>query len=72
MTPTNLRRLDRLTDRLRPPGCYSEGAVCEQAAVVGDGSLDPPTPDLPERCPACGRRRTYQVVELLGVDVARL
>ncbi len=72
MTGSSLRRLDRLAERFRPTACYSPGPVCEQAVVVGDGSLDPPTPDLPGRCPACGRRRTYQVVELLGVDAAKL
>ncbi len=66
------RRLRVVADRLRPTACHATGPTCEQAVVVGDGSLDPPTPDLPPTCPDCLRPWQYLIVELPGVDVADL
>ena len=70
MSGSNLRRLDRLADRLRPAACYSPGAVCERAVVVG--AETPGDPTLPKRCPSCGRPRTYTVVRIVGVDARML
>ncbi len=64
-------RLDRLTHRIRPAGCWSVGSRCETFVLVGDGSDDPPEPDLPDTCSKCGRPAEHHVVLLVGVDVDR-
>lgn len=66
------RRIARLTHRVRPVGCFSSGSHCTTFLLVGDGSDDPPTPELPARCPACGRPHLHHIVRLIGVDVARI
>ncbi len=66
---TTKARLKLIEGRLRPGGCYSGGGVCERVTVVGDET--PNDPDLPKRCPNCGRPRTYQIVRIGGID-ARL
>ncbi|MDP9364228.1 MAG: hypothetical protein M3Q10_08385 [Chloroflexota bacterium] len=67
---TNPRRLDRLAERFRPTACYSTGPVCGAAVVVGDET--PGEPDLPARCPTCGRPRRYEIVRIAGIDARRL
>ncbi len=64
------RRLRVVADRLRPTTCYATGAYCETAVVCGDET--PGDPDLPARCPTCGRPRRYQIVRLVGVDASKL
>ncbi|MDP9365923.1 MAG: hypothetical protein M3Q10_17175 [Chloroflexota bacterium] len=70
MPTSPIARLDRLAGRFRPTACYSPGLACEAEVVVGDET--PGEPDLPTRCPSCGRCRTYTVVRLVGVDARRL
>jgi hypothetical protein len=65
-------RLDRVGDRLRPASCWSRGPRCWQTVLVGDGSDDPPVPELPAVCPDCSRPMRWQFVILAGTDVARL
>ena len=62
-------RLDRVAQRLRPPACRGDGTVCEQTRLVGDGSDEPPVPELPAVCAACGRPIRWQLVVVAGVDV---
>lgn len=64
-----LLRLDRVRERLRPVTCYSQGSLCDQVRLVGDGSLDPPMPDLPAICRHCGRPTRWETIVLIGVDV---
>ena len=64
------RRLRLVADRLRPPDCHSPGATCERAAVIGDET--PGEPELPKRCPRCGRPQRYTVVRIVGVDARAL
>lgn len=61
-------RLDRLVLLTRPKGCHVVGRECWRNEVYGDGTDDPPLPLLPERCPACGLPRSYQLVCVAGVD----
>lgn len=66
------RRLDRLATLTRPMGCNVAGGACWKNEAYGDGSDDPPEPDLPGRCPACGLPRSYRLIRVLGVDVGRI
>lgn len=66
------RRLDRLVLAAKPGRCQWHAGRCVQHAVVGGGSSDPPEPDLPEVCAACGRSIAWRVVRLVGIDVDRL
>lgn len=72
MPTSPIARLDRLADRFRPAACLWIGGRCYRTEVVGDGTLDPPKPDLPPVCALCGRARDYRIVKLLGVDVSRI
>ena len=72
MNANNKARLDRLVTIFRPPTCYSPGPTCDKVRLVGDGSLAPPIPTLPERCAGCRRPIRWQIVELVGVDVERI
>ncbi len=65
-------RIDRLAHRVRPVSCFSGGSHCTMYALVGDGSDNPLEPQLPARCPACGRPHLHRMVRLIGVDVARI
>lgn len=71
---TTKGRLDTLAMvwRRRPPGCFSEGGTCTKYRVVGDGSDDPPMPDLPATCDGCGRPIFWRVTVVCGVDVSRV
>lgn len=62
-------RIDRIAHRFRPVSCFSPGSQCVRYVLVGDGSDDPPEPELPARCPACGRPADHQLVVLVGVNV---
>jgi len=66
------RRLDVVAGRFRPPGCSGPGSHCRRWLVLGDGSADPPTPDLPSTCAACGRPLFVRFVVLIGVAADRL
>ena len=72
MSTSQRARTDRLQPLFRPASCYSAGSVCDRVELVGDGSLDPPEPDLPEVCVACGRRIRWQVIVVYGVDVGAI
>lgn len=65
-------RLDRLAVAAKPGGCVWAGGRCVKYGVVGDGSLEPPMPDLSSVCPDCGRPVAWSVVVLPGVDASRL
>lgn len=67
-----LRRLDRLAHRFRPVDCFSDGDLCTKYWLVGDGSDDPPEPEVPATCAACGRATTTTLVIVAGVDMSRL
>lgn len=68
---TTKGRLDRLETvwHRRPEGCFSDGPTCAKHALVGDGSDDPPMPDLPATCAGCGRPTFWQITVVCGVDV---
>ena len=65
-------RLDRLALAARPGRCRWVGGRCAKDALVGDGSDDPPMPNLPSVCPDCGRPVLWRVVVVCGVDVSRV
>ncbi len=65
-------RLRRVVPHLRPSTCGPDGRHCRWVRLVGDGSEDPPVPDLPATCRHCGRPTEWQIVRLLGVDVTQL
>lgn len=67
-----MSRLDRLVLAAKPGRCQWQGGRCVQQAVVGDGSDDPPMPELPAVCGACGRPIVWRVTVLVGVAVDRL
>lgn len=66
------RRLDRLALAAKPGRCRWAGGRCVKHAVIGDGSDDPPMPELPAVCGGCGKPTLWRVVVLVGVDAARL
>ena len=66
------RRLDRLVLASKPGRCAWAGGRCVRHAVVGDGSLDPPEPELPAICAACRRPVAWSLVVLPGVDASRI
>ena len=66
----HLPRIVRLEHIIRPSGCVGRGRTCHHVVVAGDGSLEPPIPDLPATCPRCGRPVRALIVTLAGVDAS--
>jgi len=66
----HLSRIVRLEDFIQPAGCVGRGRTCHHVAIAGDGSLEPPTPDMPATCPRCGRPVRALIIKLAGVDAS--
>lgn len=70
-TKARITKLETVWHR-RPAACWSAGSACTKHELVGDGSDDPPMPDLPATCADCGRAILWRVIVLPGVDASRI